>query len=152
MEVGGMADVETSHQYSFMFCCHVTGGSRGAVWRDNILHGSVYEAKVCHLTSARGKNCVHWHSSTLAEGLWRPNSGCEHSEAVGGVFQQWLQQQWVTSKCAEFYKRVMQAFTHCWWKFTGTGGNSRKIVVCSWEFALSSSVIVLFAPVVISIK
>ena len=37
------------------------------------------------------KKGSHWHSSTLAERLWRPNSGCEHSEAVGGVFQQWWQ-------------------------------------------------------------
>ena len=27
----------------------------------------------------------------LAECLWRLNSGCEHREAVGGVFQQWRQ-------------------------------------------------------------
>jgi len=32
------------------------------------------------------------HSSILTEHLWRPNSGCEHSEAVGGVFQQWQQE------------------------------------------------------------
>ena len=25
----------------------------------------------------------------LAEHLWRPNIGCEHSEVVSGVFQQW---------------------------------------------------------------
>jgi len=24
--------------------------------------------------------------------LWKPNSGCEHSEVVSGVFQQWQQQ------------------------------------------------------------
>jgi len=30
----------------------------------------------------------------LAEYLWRPNSGCEHSEVVSGTFQQWQQQQW----------------------------------------------------------
>ena len=35
------------------------------------------------------KNCAHWHSSKLAECLWRPKSGCEPSEAVGGAFQQW---------------------------------------------------------------
>ena len=28
----------------------------------------------------------------LVECLWRPNSGCEHSEAVDGAFQQWWQQ------------------------------------------------------------
>ena len=34
------------------------------------------------------KNGIRWHSSTLTECLWRPNSGCEHSETVGDVFQQ----------------------------------------------------------------
>ena len=42
----------------------------------------------------------------LAERLQRQNSGCEHSEAVGGAFQQW--QQWVTSAGAEFCERGMQ--------------------------------------------
>jgi len=32
------------------------------------------------------KNGIHWHSVLLADHLWRPISGCEHSEAVGGVF------------------------------------------------------------------
>jgi len=27
-----------------------------------------------------------FHSSMLAEHLWRQNSECEHSEAMGGVF------------------------------------------------------------------
>jgi len=32
VDVGGMAvEVETSHQYSIKFCCHVTDGSSGAV-------------------------------------------------------------------------------------------------------------------------
>jgi len=39
--------------------------------------------------SMQKKNGTHWHSSTLAEHLWRPNSGCEHSEVVDGAFQQW---------------------------------------------------------------
>jgi len=30
-DVGGMPVVEPSPQYSITFCCHVTGGSRGAV-------------------------------------------------------------------------------------------------------------------------
>ena len=33
------------------------------------------------------KHDTRWHLSVLAECLWRPNSGCEHSKAVGGVFQ-----------------------------------------------------------------
>ena len=32
------------------------------------------------------KNCNHWHSLMLAVHLWRPSSGCEHSEELGGVF------------------------------------------------------------------
>ena len=37
------------------------------------------------------KSGTQWHSLMLAECLWRPESGCEHSEAVGGAFQQWWQ-------------------------------------------------------------
>ena len=29
------------------------------------------------------------HSLMLAECLWRPSSGCEHSDVVGDAFQQW---------------------------------------------------------------
>jgi len=42
------------------------------------------------------KHCTQWHS-TLAEHSWRPNNGCYHSEAVGGVFQQWW--QWQDTLC-----------------------------------------------------
>ena len=41
------------------------------------------------LNSSTGKT---GHSLTFTDNcsvLWRPNSGCEHSEAVSGVFQQW---------------------------------------------------------------
>ena len=48
--VGGMAvDVESSHQYSITFCCHVADGSRGAVWQNGFWHGRAYEAKVWNL-------------------------------------------------------------------------------------------------------
>jgi len=39
----------------------------------------------------------------LAEHLWRTNSGCEHSDVVGGEFQQ--RQQWVTFVHADFYEQ-----------------------------------------------
>jgi len=52
----------------------------------------------------------------LAELSRRPTSGCEHSEAVGGAFQQWQQQQWVTSAGADFDKSGMQVLVHCWQK------------------------------------
>jgi len=32
------------------------------------------------------------HPLTLAECLWKSNSGCEHSKVMCGVFQQWKQQ------------------------------------------------------------
>ena len=44
-----------------------------------------------HLTWKCGKKGTHWHSLMLAERLRRLNGGCEHSEEVGGAFQQWQQ-------------------------------------------------------------
>ena len=38
------------------------------------------------------KNGTCWPSLMVAEYLWRSDSGCEHSEVVGDVFQQWQQQ------------------------------------------------------------
>jgi hypothetical protein len=73
------------------FCCRATDSSREAVWQNGIWHESAYKAEVCHWIPSCGKNCICWHSSTLAERLWRPSSGWEHSEAMGGAFQQWLQ-------------------------------------------------------------
>ena len=49
---------------------------------------------------------------TLAEHLWTTNSGCECSEMVGGVLQQW--QQWATSTGADFDEDGMQALVHYW--------------------------------------
>jgi len=54
------------------------------------------------------KSCTHCHSSTLPERLWRPKSGCEHTEVVGNAFQQLQEQQWVTSAGADFYEHSMQ--------------------------------------------
>ena len=64
-----------------------------------------------------------WHPLALiyAEHLWRLNSGFEHSEAVGGGFQQWWHWQWVTSAGAEVYERDIQALVHCWWKHIDRG-------------------------------
>ena len=85
-------EVEPSCQYCVTFCCCVTDGSRGAVWQNDVWHGSANEAKVCHWNPSCGNNGTHWHSSMLGEHLWIPNSNCEHSDAVGGAFQQWWQQ------------------------------------------------------------
>ena len=59
-DVGGTArEAEPSHQYSIPCCCHVTDGSRGAVWHNGVWHGSVYEGKVCHWIPSWGKNGNH---------------------------------------------------------------------------------------------
>jgi hypothetical protein len=77
LDVGDMAvAVEPSRQYSVKFCCRATDDRRGAVWQNGVWHGSAYEVKVCNWMPPCGKNCTQWHSSTLAERLRRPNSGC----------------------------------------------------------------------------
>ena len=96
---GGMAaEVEPSHHYSLILSHCGTDGSREAVWQNGFWHESEDGAKVHTEILPCGKDL---HSSILAEHLWRLNSGCEHSEAVGRSFQQW--QQWVTSTSADFY-------------------------------------------------
>ena len=44
--VGDVAvEAEPSHQFSFTLCCHVTDGSRGALWQNGVWHRSADEAK-----------------------------------------------------------------------------------------------------------
>ena len=87
----------------------------------------------------------------LSECLRRPSSECEHSEAVGGAFLHWLQR--VTSTGADLHERGMQALVHSCQKCIANGGDCWKTVFGSWEFALSSNVIVMiFVAVVISIE
>ena len=115
-DVSGMAvEVELSHQYSVSFCCHVTDGSRGAIWPTWKCRWS---KGVTLNSSMWKKTSSHWHSSTFSEDFWRLNSGCEDSAVVGGVFQHWWQWQWVTSVGADCYNHSMQALLHLWWKCT----------------------------------
>ena len=121
-DVGGMAvEVEPSHQYSITFCCYVTDGSRGAVWQNAIWHGNAYEEKMCHWIVPCRKNGTHRCSPVLAECWWRPHSGCEHSDAVGGAFPHWQQRQWVSSAGADFHMQGMQALVHHWQKCITSG-------------------------------
>ena len=85
--------IELSWQYSITCCCCTTAGSRAAVWQNGVWSGSVNEEKVWNRIPLCGKNGNHWHSLMLAECLRRPNSGCEHSEVMGGAFQQCQQQR-----------------------------------------------------------
>jgi len=64
------------------------------------------------LNSSVLKKCSNYHSLMFAEHFWRTKSGCEHSGAVGGAFQQWQQQQRITSAAADFYERGLQTLVH----------------------------------------
>ena len=75
-------------------------------------------------------------------GNWIPP--CEKNST-----QQWQQWQWVTSTSADVYKHEMQALVHCWWRCIANGGDCVEKVLCSWEFTLSSTVIVLLVSIVV---
>jgi len=96
----------TFHQYFVVFCCLVKDGSGGTVWQNSTWHGSANEAKVWNWLPPRGKCGTHWHSSMLAECLRWPRSGCEHSEVVGAVTEQWQQWQGVTFTDAQMLTSV----------------------------------------------
>lgn len=89
--VGGIAvELEPSHKYSSIFCCHVTDGNGRAVWQNDVWHKSEYKAKMywvplCWINGTR--------SLMFTEHLWRSNCGWEHNEATGAAFQRWW--QWV---------------------------------------------------------
>lgn len=78
-------------------------------------HTECVWSKGVSMSSSMQKNGNHWQASMFAEHPWRPNSGCEQSEAL----QQW--QQRVTSTAAEFYdvwhagSCSSQAKMHSWW-------------------------------------
>jgi len=50
------------------------------------------------------------------------------------------------------YEHGMQAHVHHWQKCTADGGDCWKTVFCSWEFAVSNNVIVLFVVVSVEIN
>ena len=112
MDFGSMVvEAEPSHQYSITLCCHVTDSSRGAVWQNGVWCRNECEAWGCHWISPCRNNGTHWHLLTLAEHLWTPKSGCEHSEMMGSAFQQWQQQhEWK----ATFQKAIQSCYTTNW--------------------------------------
>jgi len=72
-------------QYPIAFCCHVTDGSRGAVWHSDIWHGSAYEAKVRHWIPPCGKK---WHPLTFIDACWMLMET-----------KQWMWAQWGSEWC-----------------------------------------------------
>ena len=122
--------LDQAHPNPITFCCHVTDGSRAAVWQNGVWYGSEYEAKVWNSIAPCRKSCAYQHSLMLAECLWKPHNRWEHSEAGHGVFQQWW--WWVTSAGAYSDEGSMQALVHCWWRCTANGSDYvEKLVFCS---------------------
>ena len=54
---------------------------RGTLTQCLLTWKSVWSKGVSLNSSMQKRNCTYWHSLMLA--LWRPNSGCEHSEHNG---------------------------------------------------------------------
>ena len=87
-DVCGMAvGVEPSHQDSIAFCCCVTDGSREAVWWNGVWHGSMHEVKITHWRCVI-KFLHAENSDSLCLLNIYGDQPVEHSEAVGGAFQQ----------------------------------------------------------------
>jgi len=95
-------EVQPSHQYSIMFGCHVTDGSRGAHCQNNIWHGRTYKVKVWNWIPPWGKK---WHPLTFTDACWTLMEIKQWmwAEVMGNAFQQWRQQRWITSAGADFY-------------------------------------------------
>ena len=100
---------------------------------------------MCHWIPPREKSFTHWHSSTFAECLWSPTSGCDHS-----VFQKWWQQQWVTSACVDFCDFNLLTLIYSWWKCIANGGDHVENKCSVAENLLCQ--IVLFVSVVVSME
>ena len=118
---GGMAiEAEPLHQYSLTLSSHVTHGSRGAVWKNGIWHGSTYEAVVWNWKLPCGKNSTHW---------WFLKFSGDQTVDVNTVVwcvSAFETATWKTGQVlgshADFHKHVFQSFVHCWQKFIATGG------------------------------
>jgi len=85
-DVGGMAVQSVpSYQYSIMFCCYVTDGSRGAVWQNGTWCWSAYEAKVWNWIPPWQKK---WHPLTFL-----------NIYGTSVETKQWIWTQWGGERC-----------------------------------------------------
>ena len=97
-------------------------------WSDKVAFDmEVHMKKTCHWIPLCGKNGTHWHSLTLTEQLWRPTSGYEHSEEVGGAFQQWWEQP------------ERQAMFHMAMQLAQVFMNGMSAVVSHWQKCIANS-------------
>jgi len=98
--------------------------------------------------------CDRWQllTLTLPECLWRPNSVREHSDMVRATFQQWWQQQWVTSTGANCYKHDIRALLHHWQKQRANNSSDcvQKYWICSIKYCYHTLYICCSFPIEIN--
>ena len=127
-------EIKPPDWYSIVFCCHATDGSEGVE-----LNSSMWEK---------------WPPLTLIDTCWM------FLETKEWIWAQWgggwcvsaVQWQWIVFIGAVFYERGTQSCslpvqTHGYWWWLW-----RRMVFCSWEFALSTTIIVLFVALVVSME
>ena len=148
-DVGGMAvGVEPYWWYSITFCCCVTGGSRAAVWQ-RISDMEVRMEQRCvikFLVAEKMKPIgIHrWNFMEPKQWMWA-HWGC-------GAFQQWWQQQRVTSTGAVFCERGMQALVHDWQNCMAYDGDCVEMLCFVAESLFYQTVIAFFVSVVVSMN
>ena len=149
VDVGGMAEeVEPSHQYPVMFCCHVAGGSREAGW-----HASADETKVCHLIPFCGGKIVPIDIRQCLLNVSGDQTVDVSAVRCGG----WCASAVVTTRvghlhCCRFLWEWHAGLVHCCQKCVANGGDCWKVVFCGIEFSLLNNVIVLFVSAVVSME
>ena len=135
------------HQHSVTCCCRVTDGSRGAVWWNGIWHGSAYEAQVWNWIPPCRKIAsvdIHWcllnvyrnQSVDIGTVRWVVYFSNGDNSVRDKPCSGWLCRFWWAWHA---WSRSWLMKIHSWWY-----GLCWKRVFCSWEFALSNSIIVLF--------
>ena len=92
---------------------------------------------------------IHWRLLNF----YGNQTGCEHSELIGGTFWQWVTSNHGSPPGWAFNEHSMQALVHSWWNCIANGGDYiEKIAFYSWESALSNWVTVLIVTAVVSMK
>ena len=102
--------------------CNLWQQHRGSLTEWCLMWQCVWNKSVIEFLHTRKE----WHPMILTD-LWRPNRGCEHSEVVGGVFQQ----------CQEVFRRKFFTLFRWWWS-TGTGYLRRLWMPHPWRHSRPS--------------
>ena len=63
------------------------------------------------------------HPLIFINACWTFTDQAGDVSTVGGAFEQWQQQQWVTSAGVDFYKHGMQALVDFWHNYIANGSD-----------------------------